>query len=53
VPYFVCPKCEARFGGWGVGKYCDKCGSLLKEILEEEFDKTIKEKNKREKEEKE
>lgn len=50
--HFICEKCGERFGGGGVGEFCSKCGSKLKEISEKEFDKIIKEKDEREKKKK-
>ena len=51
MPYFICSKCGARFGGWGIGDFCVECGNKLKEVSEKEIDEIIREEHKKEKKE--
>lgn len=39
MDYYQCEECKQKFTGWAVEKTCKKCGSKLKEISREEFEK--------------
>lgn len=35
--YYICLNCRQRYTGWAEGKFCQKCGGILKEITREKF----------------
>ncbi|MBA7582979.1 hypothetical protein ES708_24917 [subsurface metagenome] len=46
MPYYECEKCGAKFAGWGVGKFCQKCRGKLNKISKEEFYRDEEKRNK-------
>ena len=35
--YYICPECGQRYTGWANSEFCQKCGSKLRKISQEEF----------------
>ncbi|GAI81379.1 unnamed protein product [marine sediment metagenome] len=35
--YYICEECGQKYTGWANNEFCQKCGSKLKRISQEEF----------------
>ncbi len=35
--HYICEDCGQKYCGWAEGKFCQKCGGILREITREEF----------------